>query len=58
MNWWRSICRARPLKWRQKTGAMPADVFGTPDDKFLLIGLTGGEGVELFELGIRRRRSW
>jgi hypothetical protein len=30
------------IKWRIKTGAMPADVFGTPDDKFLLIGLTGG----------------
>jgi len=42
---------SQTLKWRQKTGAMPADVFGTPDDKFLLIGLTGGEGVELFELG-------
>jgi hypothetical protein len=30
------------IKWRIKTGAMLADVFGTPDDKFLLIGLTGG----------------
>jgi YVTN family beta-propeller protein len=42
---------SQTLKWRQKTGAMPADVFGTPDDKFLLIGLTGGDGVELYELG-------
>ena len=33
------------IKWRSKTGAMPADVFGTPDDKFLLIGLTGADGV-------------
>lgn len=38
------------LKWRRKTGAMPADVFGTPDDKFLLIGLTGGDGVEVYDL--------
>ena len=42
---------SQTLKWRQKTGDMPADVFGTPDDKFLLIGLTGGDGVELYELG-------
>ena len=38
------------LKWRSKTGPMPADVFGTPDDKFLLIGLTGGEGVEIYDV--------
>jgi YVTN family beta-propeller protein len=38
------------LKWRGKTGSLPADVFGTPDDKFLLIGLTGGEGVEVYHV--------
>ncbi len=38
------------LKWRSKTGRMPADVFGTPDDRFLLIGLTGGEGVEVYDV--------
>ena len=38
------------LKWRIKTGPMPADVFGTPDDRFLLVGLTGGEGVEVYDL--------
>jgi YVTN family beta-propeller protein len=38
------------LKWRIKTGALPADVFGTPDDKLLLIGLTGGEGVEVYDV--------
>lgn len=38
------------IKWRGKTGAMPADVFGTPDDKHLLIGLTGGEGVEVYDI--------
>jgi YVTN family beta-propeller protein len=41
---------SQSLKWRSKTGAMPADVFGTPDDKFLLIGLTGGEGVEVYDV--------
>jgi YVTN family beta-propeller protein len=30
---------------------MPADVFGTPDDKFLLVGLTGGDGVEVYDIG-------
>jgi YVTN family beta-propeller protein len=38
------------LKWRSKTGALPADVFGTPDDRFLLVGLTGGEGVEVYDV--------
>ena len=38
------------IKWRVKTGHLPADVFGTPDDKTLLIGMTGGNGVEVYEL--------
>ena len=38
------------IKWRIKTGAMPADVFGTPDDKFLLVGLTGADGVEVYDV--------
>lgn len=38
------------LKWRHPTGALPADVFGTPDDKTLLVGLTGGEGVEVYDV--------
>jgi YVTN family beta-propeller protein len=42
--------QTQTLKWRNKTGAMPADVFGTPDDKFLLIGLTGAEGVEVYDV--------
>jgi YVTN family beta-propeller protein len=40
------------LKWRIRTGPLPADVFGTPDDRFLLIGLTGGEGVEVYDLAM------
>ena len=38
------------IKWRVKTGPMPADVFGTPDDKTLLVGLTGGDGVEVYDV--------
>lgn len=38
-------------KWRIKTGPMPADVFGTPDGKFLLVGMTGGDSVEVYDLG-------
>ena len=38
------------LKWRVKTGPMPADVFGTPDDKYLLVGMTGGNHVEVYDV--------
>ena len=38
------------IKWRIKTGPMPADIFGTPDDKTLLVGLTGSDGVEVFDV--------
>ena len=27
------------VKWRTKTGSIPADVYGTADDKFMLAGL-------------------
>jgi YVTN family beta-propeller protein len=38
------------LLWRTKTGKMPADIFGTTDDKTLLVGLTGSDGVEVFDV--------
>ena len=38
------------IKWRIKTGSLPADVFGTPDDKLLLVALTGGTGVEVYDV--------
>ena len=38
------------LKWRVKTGPMPADVFGTPDDRFMLVGMTGGDHVEVYDV--------
>ena len=39
------------LRSRTKVGSVPADVFGTPDDKSLLVGLTGGDGVEVYDIG-------
>ena len=44
------------LKWRVKTGPMPADVFGTPDDKTVLVGLTGGDGVEVNDVSGKEGR--
>ncbi|WP_284402744.1 YncE family protein [Acidovorax sp. SUPP2825] len=45
------------IKWRIKTGAMPADIYGSPDDKFLFIGLTGSDSVEVFEVSENTPRS-
>ena len=42
--------KTQTLKWRVKTGPMPADVFGTPDDKYLLLGMTGGNHVEVYDV--------
>jgi YVTN family beta-propeller protein len=47
---------SQALKWRVKTGAMPADVFGTPDDKTVLIGLTGGDRVEVYDVSGKEGR--
>lgn len=38
------------IKWRVKTGSLPADVFGTPDDKHVLVGMTGGTHVEVYDV--------
>ena len=35
---------------RVRTGAMPADVYGSPDGKRLYIGLTGSDSVEVFDI--------
>lgn len=45
------------IKWRIKTGAMPADIYGSPDDKFLFIGLTGSDSVEVFDVSENAPRS-
>ena len=41
---------SQTVKSRTRVGAVPADVFGTPDDKFLLVGLTGADGVEVYDI--------
>ena len=38
------------VKWRMPTGAVPADVYGTADDKFVLVALTGGDSVQVFDV--------
>ena len=38
------------IKWQIKTGSLPADVFATPDEKMLLVGLTGSDGVQVFDV--------
>ena len=38
------------LKWRTKTGPMPADLYGSPDDKLVFVALTGGDGVQVFDV--------
>ena len=47
---------AQTLTWRTKTGPMPADVFGTPDGKSLLVGMTGGDGVEVYDISGKEPR--
>ena len=41
---------SQTIRWRVPTGPMPADVFGVHQDKTLLVGLTGGEGVQVFDV--------
>jgi YVTN family beta-propeller protein len=45
------------LRWRAKTGPMPADVYGTADDRLLLIGLTGSDAVEVFDVSDGQARA-
>jgi YVTN family beta-propeller protein len=44
------------LTWRAKTGPMPADIFGTPDGKSLLVGMTGGDSVEVYDVSGKEPR--
>ncbi|MBS0291226.1 MAG: YncE family protein [Proteobacteria bacterium] len=45
------------IKWRTGTGAMPADVYGSPDGKYLFVGLTGSDSVEVFDISGEQPRS-
>ena len=42
--------KSQLIKWRIKTGPMPADLFGTADDKRILVALTGGDAVEVYDV--------
>lgn len=41
---------SQAIKWRTSTGSLPADVYGTVDDKFMLVALTGGDAVEVYDV--------
>jgi YVTN family beta-propeller protein len=43
------LATQRP-RWRVATGKLPADVFLTPDDRTLLVGLTGDAFVEVYDV--------
>jgi len=38
------------VRWRTATGPMPADIFGVHGDRTLLVGLTGSDGVQVFDV--------
>lgn len=39
------------VRWKVPTGRMPADLYLTPDDRLLLVGLTGDRFVEAYDVG-------
>jgi len=41
---------SQTLRWRMSTGAMPADIFGVQRDRLLLVGLTGSDKVQVFDV--------
>ncbi len=38
------------VKWKVTVGKMPADIYLTPDDRFILVGLTGDKFVEAWDV--------
>lgn len=41
---------AQTVRWKQPVGKLPADIFLTPDDKTLLVALTGDRFVEVWDV--------
>ncbi len=37
------------VQWKMKVGAMPAGVWMTPDNRYLLVGMTGADHVEVID---------
>jgi YVTN family beta-propeller protein len=48
---------SQSIRWRVATGQMPADVFGTPDGRSLLVGLTGSDAVQVFDISGAQPRA-
>jgi YVTN family beta-propeller protein len=42
------------IKWRTPTGSIPADLYGSADDKLILVGLTGSDTVEVFDVSSKQ----
>jgi len=40
------------VRWKIATGKMPADLYLTPDDRSLLVGLTGDRFVEAYDVSV------
>lgn len=38
------------VRWKTPVGKMPADIFLTPDDKHILVALTGDDKVEVYDV--------
>jgi DNA-binding beta-propeller fold protein YncE len=47
---------SQAVRWRVPTGSLPADVFGTPDDKYLLVANTGGSEVQVYDISANPAR--
>ncbi len=47
---------SQAVKWRARTGSLPADVFGLADDRTLLVGLTGSDSVEVWDVSGKEPR--
>jgi YVTN family beta-propeller protein len=50
------LATQKPL-WRMPVGRMPADVYLTPDGKHLLLGMTGDEVVEVYDISQTATRA-
>ena len=44
---------SQSVRWKIKTGSLPADVFLLGDDKTLLVGLTGDRVVEVYDVSVQ-----
>lgn len=45
------------IRWKARTGKMPADIYLTPDDRTLLVGMTGDRVVEAWDVSVTPPRQ-